>query len=128
MALYFVEQVSIKPNLHNSYLDFLDHLLDSSLIGLTLQEIYRHIGLLLHAYLSSDLSFDKTIEESWPLAWSIDSCMEGVAIPASTEVLPLQDIVDYYFIVGGSSSVAFLPSPLIYAFCLCWLGFIHTFT
>ena len=64
MALYFVEQASIKPNLHNSYLDFLDHLVDSSLIGLTLQEIYRHIDLPLRAYLSSDLSFDKTIEES----------------------------------------------------------------
>ena len=35
--------------------------MDSSLIGLTLWEAYRHIGLALHADLSFDLSFDKVI-------------------------------------------------------------------
>ena len=35
--------------------------MDSSLIGLTLQETYGHIGLALHADLSFDLSFDKAI-------------------------------------------------------------------
>ena len=34
VALYLIERASIKPNLHNLYLDFLDHLMDSSLIGL----------------------------------------------------------------------------------------------
>ena len=55
VALDLVEQVSIKPNLHSLYLDSLDHLVDSSLIGLTLQETYnRHISLALHG------GFDKT--------------------------------------------------------------------
>ena len=55
VALDLVEQASIKPNLHNLYLDSLDHLVDSSLIGLTLQETYnRHISLALHG------DFDKT--------------------------------------------------------------------
>ena len=61
VTLYLVERASIEPNLHNLYLDFLDHLMDSSLIVLTLQKTHRHIVLALHADVSFDLSFDKAI-------------------------------------------------------------------
>ena len=91
MALYLVERASIEPNLHNIYLDFLDHLMDSTLIGLTLQETYRHVGLALQADLSVDLSFDKAILKNLGRWLGLQTLGRGM--PVSSEDLPLWDIV-----------------------------------
>ena len=63
LSLYLVEAASSVPILHKFCLDFLDYLVNSSLIDLTLQKTYKQ-----HAYwscftceLAFDLSFDKVI-------------------------------------------------------------------
>ena len=126
--------------MHNLYLHFSDHLVDSSLIGLTLQETYRHIGLALHANLSFDLSFDMKNHEHWLGLQTL-----GKGIPVSSEALPLWNIVtafrrsseDLLFIIllvalclmADSNNMAFLSYLLILkTFCLCWLSSIYTLT
>ena len=101
--------------------------MDSPMVGLTLQETYKHIGLALHADMSFDLSFDKAILKN--LGHWLGLQTLGRGIPVSSEDLPLWDIVvtpfhrgseDLLFAIpfvaqiftAGSSSVAFLPCPL----------------
>ena len=64
--------------------------MDSSLIGLTLQETYRHVSLAVHADLSFDLSFDTAVLEN--LCHWFDLQTHGRGIPVSTTDFPLWDI------------------------------------
>ena len=81
--------------------------MDSSLIGLTLQETYRHIGLALHADLSFDLSFDKAILKN--LGHWLGLQTLGRRIPVSSEDLPLWDIVVTAFYRGSEDLLFTIP-------------------
>ena len=65
--------------------------MDSPLLGLTLQETYRHVGLALQADLSVDLSFDKAILKNLGRWLGLQTLGRGM--PVSSEDLPLWDIV-----------------------------------
>ena len=102
--------------------------MDSSLmIGLTLQETYRHIGLALHVDLSFDLSFDKAILKNLGSWLGLQTLGRG--IPVSSEVVTAfhRGSEDLLFAIpfvvqifmAGSSRMAFLPCPLVLeTFCL----------
>ena len=114
--------------------------MDSPVIGLTLQETYRHIGLALHVDLSFDLSFDKVILKN--LGYWLGLQTLGRVIPVSSEDLPLWDIVitafhrgseDLLFVIpfvaqvfmAGSGSMAFLPCPPCVRDILSLLAWLH---
>ena len=101
------------------------------MIGLTLQETYRHISLAWHADLSFDLSFDKAILKNLGCWLGLQTLGRG--IPVSSEGLPLWDIVVTAF-HRGSEDLLFAipfawlvpvawpscPAPLVLeTFCLC---------
>ena len=71
--------------------NFLDHLADSSLNSLILEESCRRIGLAFNADSSFDLSFDSAILKNLSYWLGLQTLAKG--IPVSAEALPLLDIV-----------------------------------
>ena len=108
VAVYLVERASIELNLHTLYLHFLDHLADSSLNSLTLEESYRRIGLDFNADSSFNLSFDSAILKNLSHWLGLQTLTKG--IPVSAEALPLLDIVS-----------SLLPAEALRTCCLLFL-------
>ena len=118
----------------------MDHLADSSLNSLTLEESYRHIGLAFNADSSFNLSFDSAILKNLSHWLGLQTLAKG--IPVSAEALPLLDIVitashrgpqDLLFAVpfvaqifmAASSSMAFQPSLPCFRELLSLLARLH---
>ena len=55
--------------------------MDSSLIGLTLQATYKHVGLALHAHLSFNLSFDMAVLENLCHWFDLQTLERGIPVP-----------------------------------------------
>ena len=142
VTLYLIEKAFIKPNLHNLYLNFLNHLVDSSLIDLYQETIGIAIGLALHVNLSFDLSFNKpailknlghwlglqTLGRG--ILFLLKICLWGIVITAlhrGSEDIIFAILFVVQFPMAGSSTVAFLPCFPYVRNILSLLAWLHTY-